>query len=71
VQTCLRSARCSSKDAEIVSARARQRENNEVAPHRPRTALVKKGMAFLPCAPPTSIFMQEYPEGVRNQGFGV
>ena len=34
-------------------------------------ARVKKGMAFLPCAPPTSIFMQEYPEGVRNQGFGV
>ena len=43
VQTCLRSARCSSKDAEIVSARARQRENNEVAPHRPRTALGADG----------------------------
>ena len=39
----LRSARCSSKDAEIVSARARQRENNEVAPHRPRTALGADG----------------------------
>ena len=32
---------------------------------------IKKVMAFLPCPPPTSIFMQEYPEGVRNQGFGV
>ena len=39
VQTCLCSARSASRDAEIVSARARQRENNEVAPHRPRTAL--------------------------------
>ena len=36
VQRCLRSARCPSKGAEIVSARARQRENNEVAPHRPQ-----------------------------------
>lgn len=43
VQTCLCSARCPSKGTEIVSARARQRENNEVAPHRPWTALRADG----------------------------
>ena len=33
--------------------------------------LLTKGMEFPPMRPPTSIFMQEYLEGVRNQGFGV